>query len=378
MVIYWKHLDTLANAQILGGAYLGSEDGKYVVMARRYRRGDKGRREYVVHYTTVEYVGSYRTGGANRTLYDGSSLEKAKAAAEVAVGGTRDPEVGAAGARLTKKEIEDAADAQGLGVGLDLYSSPDGSTRSARFDKYARKWIVEYNTDPAIVYVASRRSDGSIQFDRIDDQGFAEAQANGRRKHEDQLVTDPVMLPAKLSARYVADLKKAGVTSEVVESRTTMPRGWDYGNLTTLKSGDYLITFTVLVAHLDLDQASGHAMIDSQVVSMQRAAKAEPVIAGMISDVADQLRPMRENPIMDTSGYQVGDRLELRLERHPIYSRRDVPTYRETTKRVTVKIVGEGYLVVHDGTHAFRLEGHEMGNRTTRYHVLSLKKISHE
>ena len=86
MTICWSNLDTLANAQILGGAYLGSEDGKYVIMARRYRHGDKGRRQYVVHYTTVEYVGSYRTGGANRTLYDGTSLEKAKAAAEVAAG----------------------------------------------------------------------------------------------------------------------------------------------------------------------------------------------------------------------------------------------------------------------------------------------------
>jgi hypothetical protein len=169
MAIRWKHLDTLANAQILGGAYLGSEDGKYVIMARRYRRGDKGFREYVVHYTTVEYVGSYKTGGANRTLYDGSSLEKAKAAAEVAVGGARE---------------------------------------------------------------------------------------------------------------------------------------------------------------------GGEA------------------------------------------SYKVGDRLELRLERHPIYSRRDVPAYRETTKRVVVKIVGDGYLVVHDGTRGFRLEGHEMGNRTTRYHVLSLTRIA--
>lgn len=48
---------------------------------RRSRHGDKGYRKYVVHYTTVEYVDSYKTGGANRTLYDGTNLEKAKAAA---------------------------------------------------------------------------------------------------------------------------------------------------------------------------------------------------------------------------------------------------------------------------------------------------------
>lgn len=125
------------------------------------------------------------------------------------------------------------------------------------------------------------------------------------RKHEDQLVTDPAMLPAKLSARYVADLKKAGVTSEIVESRTTMPRGWDYGNITTLKSGDYLVTFTIQVTHTDLDQASGHAMVDSQVVSMHRAAKPEPVISGMISDVADQIRPMRSEAWADEEKVRV-------------------------------------------------------------------------
>jgi len=107
--VAWKKLDTLANAQIMGGAYLGTEDGKYVIMARRYRHGDKGYREYVIHYTTVEYEGSYKTGGTNRTLYDGQSLDKAKAA--VGSGGAQEaprlaspPKYEAKGIRFTPIE----------------------------------------------------------------------------------------------------------------------------------------------------------------------------------------------------------------------------------------------------------------------------------
>ena len=76
----WKIYEPLSKAQILGGAYLVRDDGKYVIFARRHRKGDKGYREYVIHYSTVEYEIDYKTGGANRTLYDGTSLDKAKAA----------------------------------------------------------------------------------------------------------------------------------------------------------------------------------------------------------------------------------------------------------------------------------------------------------
>ena len=81
VVVGWVRLAPIAKAQILGGAYLATMDGKIVIMVRRYRKGDRGFREYVIYYTTVEYDGSYKTGGANKTLYDGTSLVKAKAAA---------------------------------------------------------------------------------------------------------------------------------------------------------------------------------------------------------------------------------------------------------------------------------------------------------
>ncbi len=67
----------------LGGGYLRSEDGRFVVFARRYRLGDPGYKSYRVVYSTVEYTGgaTYATGGAHRVLYEGGSIEKAKAAA---------------------------------------------------------------------------------------------------------------------------------------------------------------------------------------------------------------------------------------------------------------------------------------------------------
>jgi hypothetical protein len=71
----WILVAPLAQAQILGGAYLASSDGRFVIFARRYRVGDKGRREYRIEFQTVEYLGGdSRRGGENRTLYEGQNL----------------------------------------------------------------------------------------------------------------------------------------------------------------------------------------------------------------------------------------------------------------------------------------------------------------
>ena len=76
----WLIVEPLAKAQVMGGAYLRSEDGRFVIFAIRYRKGDKGFKRYAIWYSTVEYLdgNTYRTGGANRTLYEGSGLESAK------------------------------------------------------------------------------------------------------------------------------------------------------------------------------------------------------------------------------------------------------------------------------------------------------------
>ena len=66
-----------------GGPYLKTSDGRFVIFAARWRHGDRSYRRYTNHFRTVEYIdgATFMTGGANRDLYDGLSLEKAKAAA---------------------------------------------------------------------------------------------------------------------------------------------------------------------------------------------------------------------------------------------------------------------------------------------------------
>ena len=78
----WTIVEPLAKAQVLGGVYLRSADGRVVIFARRYRLGHKGDRSYRIEFRTVEYLdgATYATGGKNRTLYEGGNLEKAKAA----------------------------------------------------------------------------------------------------------------------------------------------------------------------------------------------------------------------------------------------------------------------------------------------------------
>ena len=54
----------------------------------------------------------------------------------------------------------------------------------------------------------------------------------------DREVTNLALLPSDLSARYVYDLQRHighRARIEVVSSETTMPRGWDYGNITHLE-----------------------------------------------------------------------------------------------------------------------------------------------
>ncbi len=45
----------------------------------------------------------------------------------------------------------------------------EGEIAGVFYDVRRRFWIVEYVSDPAIVYRAIQASNGSIKFDRIDD-----------------------------------------------------------------------------------------------------------------------------------------------------------------------------------------------------------------
>ena len=68
--------------------------------------------------------------------------------------------------KLSKKTIEAAADKQ---IGTSRLVAPDGRPRRAYYDKRRKEWLVEYDTDPAILYAAYVADDGSIRFERVDD-----------------------------------------------------------------------------------------------------------------------------------------------------------------------------------------------------------------
>lgn len=82
--IRWVQIEPLSKAVVHGGGYLRSDDGRFVIFARRWRAGDRSYREYRRYFTAVEYLdgATYRTGGHHRTLVESSSLEAAKRSAE--------------------------------------------------------------------------------------------------------------------------------------------------------------------------------------------------------------------------------------------------------------------------------------------------------
>ena len=61
--------------------------------------------------------------------------------------------------RLTAREILSTAITSGLGSALHVCGPP-----TAYFCKYVRQWVVEFQTDPMIRYIATRDADGSISF----------------------------------------------------------------------------------------------------------------------------------------------------------------------------------------------------------------------
>lgn len=65
---------------------------------------------------------------------------------------------------MNRAEVLRAADAQ---MGRDLGGLIDRSARDRRafYDRRLRAWVVEYDTDPAIYYLAIEDG-GSIRFDR--------------------------------------------------------------------------------------------------------------------------------------------------------------------------------------------------------------------
>jgi len=121
------------------------------------------------------------------------------------------------------------------------------------------------------------------------------------RRHEDAVVRDPALLPAKLSARLARDLGRelgGGWTVEVTASSTSMPRSWDFANLTDLlvtapggRPSRVSIRVNVVVGTAyppTLSEASANAALDGMTLTTRGAAPDE-AIRTLIGEVAEQL-----------------------------------------------------------------------------------------
>ena len=111
------------------------------------------------------------------------------------------------------------------------------------------------------------------------------------RRHEDELVTDKALLPSALSARYIRDLKRLGVEAQLVDSITTMPRGWTHGNITTVKVGDESYEFKINVAPGEVSGLVSKGAGVGHVIGQARASDANSVIAQLVSDAVHEMRP---------------------------------------------------------------------------------------
>jgi thioredoxin reductase (NADPH) len=125
------------------------------------------------------------------------------------------------------------------------------------------------------------------------------------KRREDDLVKNPAMLPKSLASLYMREMKKIGMGTvvEVVDSHTTTPRGWDYGNITDLKvttpTGEVVaVDFQVRTAAANAQsgpESSGIASLSGKsnlghVISTQRDPDPLVVAQRLASDVVDQYR----------------------------------------------------------------------------------------
>lgn len=132
--------------------------------------------------------------------------------------------------------------------------------------------------------------------------GVREASKKGRFKPRpaDREVTNLALLPNDLSARYVHDLQRHighRARIEVVSSETTMPRGWDYGNITHLEiTGREPVPVTI-VLHVAHDQVSGNVSIAPPgsvgiTIGTARRSTAEDTIAYLMDEAGGYLSGM--------------------------------------------------------------------------------------
>lgn len=119
------------------------------------------------------------------------------------------------------------------------------------------------------------------------------------KQHEDDLVNNPEMLPNKISARYVRDLRSVikKTKIEATYSKTTMPRGWRYGNVTHVSVGDRVFVFRLNVSDEEVSGIAYHLVThdggrqEENVVGQARASTIDPVITQLEQEVSSFYGP---------------------------------------------------------------------------------------
>ena len=116
------------------------------------------------------------------------------------------------------------------------------------------------------------------------------------RRREDEMIKDPALLPSTLSTRYLKDLKRLGVKAAFVNSLTTMPRGWDYGNITTVSVGGEPYEFKINVARGEVSGLVSKGVGMGRVIGQARGNTADEVIAQLESEALGEMRPRGAGP----------------------------------------------------------------------------------
>lgn len=116
------------------------------------------------------------------------------------------------------------------------------------------------------------------------------------RRHEDDVVHDPALLPNALSRRYAKNIRAElgrGSTVEVIDSKTILPKGWDFANVTELQIKNRREEVQVTIRlNFASNEVSGNATIDpnGRVVASVRASTSEEAISYVVIELVSYLR----------------------------------------------------------------------------------------
>ena len=226
-----------------------------------------------------------------------------------------------------------------------------------------RVWVTLPSGDDSDIY-----SGENLRRARSD---AAEAEApHFPRRHEDELVKDPALLPKNIAKTYEKKFKAHGVRVVIHKSITTMPRGWAYGNITEVDVPERTLVFTlkINVAEGEVSGIVSEGAGLGRVVGQARDNNAESVISQLVSEAAgeakfrggveagagERLTTRRRNDLPD-SAFALPHRRELPIE--------DAAHVRAASARLSM-MRHEGHVTqaeYEEARHRIIVAGHKFG-----------------